>query len=100
MSPPAPAWTPSRRPPRRARNSRRRVPGAPPPTPASGTSPEPRLNDREAVSMLTAALHDAIEAFAEIADRERWPTNAAIRACCARYALVIRATMPSRTRPT
>ena len=99
MSPAAPAGTPSRRPPRRAQPSRRR-PGAPPPTPVGGPSPEARLNDREAVIMLHAALHDAIDAFAAIADRERWPTNAALRARCARYALVIRATTPSRTHPT
>jgi hypothetical protein len=99
MSPAAPAGTPPRRSPRRARTSRRR-PGAPPPPPATGPSPEARRNDREAVILLQAALHDALDAFAAIADREPWPTNAALRARCARYALVLRATTPPRTRPT
>jgi hypothetical protein len=98
MRPAASASTPSRRPPRPAWNARRRRAGASPP--AGGTSPEPRLDEREALILLRAALHDAIEALAEIADRERWPTNATLRARCARYALVLGATTPSRTRPT
>lgn len=95
MTPVALAGTP----PPRARASRRR-PGAPPPPPARGTRPEPRWNEREALILLRAALHDATNAFAQLADREPWPTNAALRARCARYALVLHATTPPGMRPT
>jgi hypothetical protein len=86
-------------PPRPARPSRRRRPGAPLPPPASGPGSEPCWNEREALILLRAALQDATDAFAALADRDPWPTTAALRARCARYALVLRATTPPARRP-